>query len=79
MTHRITKFRLMKSEIFYAMDANTRITERDRIIIKRVLDGESYRSVAKDFDIGPERVREICFVSIIAKLGFDFGYGRYVS
>ena len=76
MSHRITKFRLIKSEILTAMDANDRITERDRIIIKRVLDGESYRSVAKDFDIGGERVREICYITVIAKLRFDFEYGH---
>lgn len=69
MSNRITKARQKKFEILTAMDASGRITERDRIIIKRVLDGESYVSVAKDFPIGPERVRGICFCAF-RKLGF---------
>jgi FixJ family two-component response regulator len=70
-SHRIAKARLMKSEILTAMDANDRITERDKIVIRRVLDGESYRSVAKDFDIGLERVRFICFWAFRERLGFN--------
>jgi len=67
---RIAQARMVKSEILTAMDANTRITERDRIIIRRVLSGESYKSVAADFDICGERVREICFCAFRKRLGF---------
>jgi FixJ family two-component response regulator len=67
---RIAQARMIKSEILTAMDANTRITERDRIIIRRVLGGEFYKSVAADFGIGLERVRVICFCAF-RKLGFN--------
>lgn len=70
-SNRITKARQMKSEILKAMEASNKITDRDRIIIKRVLNGESYRSVAKDFGIGTERVRGICFCAFRRRLGFD--------
>lgn len=71
MSDRITKARLMKSEILTAMDANTKITERDRIIIRRVLDGEGYEKVGKDFNISRERVRGVCFCAFRRRLGFD--------
>ena len=70
MSHRITKFRLIKSEILTAMDANTKITERDKIIIRRVLDGEGYGIVGEDFGISRERVRGVCFCAFRRKLGF---------
>jgi len=70
MSNRITKARQKKFEILTAMDASGRITERDRIIIKRVLDGESYVSVGADFSISRERVRSICFCAFRQKLGF---------
>lgn len=70
-SNRITKARQMKSEILKAMEESNRITDRDRIIVKRVLEGEAYRSVAKDFGIGAERVRGICFCTFRRRLGFD--------
>jgi len=66
----ITKARLMKSEILAAMDGNDRITARDKIIIRRVLDGETYKSVGADFGISRERVRSLCFINFARKLGF---------
>jgi len=74
MRNSIPKAREMRAEILAAMDLNTNITARDRIIIRRVLDGESCNSVAKDFDIGGWRVRDICFTAIAGRLGFDLGY-----
>lgn len=71
MSHRITKARQVKVEILAAMDAHRWISDRDRIIIKRVLDGESYRSVAKDFDVGTERIRGICIYTFREKLRLD--------
>lgn len=71
MTHRIVAARRIKSEILTAMEANKRITERDKIVIRRVLDGETYKAVAADFDICGERVREICFCTFGQKLGFN--------
>ena len=70
MSHRIKKARLLKSEILTAMDANSRITERDKIIIRRVLDGEGYGQVGEDFGISGERVRGVCFCAFRQKLGF---------
>ena len=70
MSHRITKARQMKAEILKAMDLNDRITGRDKIIIRRVLDGEGYESVGADFHISKERVRGVCFCAFRRKLGF---------
>jgi DNA-directed RNA polymerase sigma subunit (sigma70/sigma32) len=69
MTYRIVAARQIKFEILAAMEVNERITDRDKIIIRRVLDGETYKSVAADFDICGERVREICFCAFRKRLG----------
>lgn len=71
MTYRIVVARQMKAEILAAMEVNDRITDRDKIIIRRVLNGETYKSVAADHKIGGERVREICFCAFRKRLGFN--------
>ena len=71
MSHRITKARQMKAEILAAMDAHEWISDRDRIIIRRVLDGEGYESVGADFHISRERVRGVCFSAFRRKLRLD--------
>jgi hypothetical protein len=40
-------------------------------IIKRVLNGETYKSVGDDFGISRERVRCICFGTFRRKLKFE--------
>ena len=62
---------MIKSEILTAMDANEQIRDRNKIIIRRVLDGETYKSVGADFDICGERVRGICFCTFRQKLGLS--------
>ena len=69
MTYRITEARKIAPEILTALSKNSRITERDKDVVKRVLSGETYRAVAQDFGIGLERVRGICFATF-QKLGF---------
>lgn len=71
MGSRIAKARQMKNEIIPEIDANNRISERDKIIIRRVLDGETYKAVGKDFDICLERVRGVCFCAFRQKLGLN--------
>jgi FixJ family two-component response regulator len=70
MTIRIRNARSRKFEILAALDAADRITQRDKDVVKRILSGETYRAVAPDFGIGPERVRGICF-GTFQKLGFN--------
>jgi DNA-binding CsgD family transcriptional regulator len=70
-TSRIAAARRIKDDILTAMEENDRITDRDKAIIRRVLDGESYDTVAKDFGIGGERVRGICFFAFLYRLKFD--------
>lgn len=71
MTYRIVAARQMKSEILTAIEANEQIRDRNKIIIRRVLDGETYKSVGADFNICGERVRVICFFTFRQKLGLS--------
>jgi DNA-directed RNA polymerase sigma subunit (sigma70/sigma32) len=71
MTKRIKKALEIKDQILTALDANKRITTRDMTIIKRVLNGETYKSVGDDFGISRERVRCICFGTFRRKLKFE--------
>ena len=63
MNHRITAARLIAPEILQKMDGNirTKISERDRDIIKRVLSGESYGVVGAEFGLSREGIRTVCF------------------
>ena len=71
MTHRIVAARRMKSEILIAIEAHEGIKEKHKIIIRRVLDGETYKSVGADYGICSERVRGICFCTFRQKLGLS--------
>jgi hypothetical protein len=69
MTHRITPARQAKVEILTAIEAHKKIKEKHKIIIRRVLNGETYKSVGADYGICSERVRGICFCTFRQKLG----------
>jgi DNA-directed RNA polymerase sigma subunit (sigma70/sigma32) len=68
---RIAAARRIKDDILTAMEENDRITDRDKVIIRRVLGGETYDAVARDFGISRERVRCICFFAFLYRLKFE--------
>lgn len=69
MEKRISEARLIKADILKAMAGQDWITARNRILVTRILDGQTYLQAGAEFGLSHEGVRQACF-KIFRKLGF---------
>jgi DNA-directed RNA polymerase sigma subunit (sigma70/sigma32) len=69
MDNRISGARRIKETILDRVRDSPRVPDRDRKIIRRVLDGETYDAVGADFGLSREGIRIVCFRAF-RRLGF---------